>query len=41
MKIIADKMGVDIFKVIEAANTKPYGLGDFGQVQELEVIVYQ
>tara|TARA_B100000795_G_scaffold257542_1_gene230868 strand:- start:1395 stop:2681 length:1287 start_codon:yes stop_codon:yes gene_type:complete len=25
MKIIADKMGIDVFKVIEAANTKPYG----------------
>ena len=25
MKIIADKMGIDIFKIIEAANTKPYG----------------
>ena len=29
MKIIADKMGVDIFKVIEAANTKPYGFRRF------------
>ena len=25
MKIIADKMGVDIFKIIQAAKTKPYG----------------
>ena len=25
MKIIADKMGVDIFKIIKAAKTKPYG----------------
>ena len=25
MKIIADKMGIDVFKIIEAANTKPYG----------------
>ncbi len=29
MKIIADKMGVDIFKIIEAANTKPYGFRRF------------
>ena len=25
MKMIADKMGIDVFKIIEAANTKPYG----------------
>ena len=29
MKIIADKMGIDIFKIIEAANTKPYGFRRF------------
>ena len=29
MKIIADKMGVDVFKIIEAANTKPYGFRRF------------
>ena len=25
MKIIADKMGLNIFEVIEAASTKPFG----------------
>ena len=29
MKIIADKMGIDIFDVIEIANTKPYGFRRF------------
>mgnify|MGYP001319288047 CR=1 FL=1 len=29
MKMIADKMGVDVFKIIEAANTKPYGFRRF------------
>ena len=29
MKIIADKMGIDVFKVIKAANTKPYGFRRF------------
>lgn len=29
MKIIADKMGIDVFKIIEAANTKPYGFRRF------------
>ena len=25
MKVVADKMGIDIFEVIDAANTKPFG----------------
>ena len=29
IKIIADRMGVDVFKIIEAANTKPYGFRRF------------
>tara|TARA_X000000950_G_C13906230_1_gene656960 strand:+ start:287 stop:1573 length:1287 start_codon:yes stop_codon:yes gene_type:complete len=29
MKIISDKMGIDVFKIIEAANTKPYGFRRF------------
>ena len=29
MKMIADKMGIDVFKIIEAANTKPYGFRRF------------
>jgi len=29
MKIVADKMGIDVFKIIEAANTKPYGFRRF------------
>lgn len=29
MKIIADKMGIDIYEVIEAAATKPYGFTPF------------
>ena len=29
MKIIADRMGVDVYKIIEAANTKPYGFRRF------------
>tara|TARA_B100001123_G_C15334876_1_gene1032460 strand:+ start:2017 stop:3300 length:1284 start_codon:yes stop_codon:yes gene_type:complete len=29
MKMITDKMGIDVFKVIEAANTKPYGFRRF------------
>ena len=29
MKIISDRMGVDVFKIIEAANTKPYGFRRF------------
>lgn len=29
MKMIADKMDIDIFKIIEAANTKPYGFRRF------------
>ena len=29
MKVLADKMNLDIFDIIELANTKPYGLEDF------------
>jgi UDP-N-acetyl-D-glucosamine dehydrogenase len=29
MKLIADKMGIDVFKIIKAANTKPYGFRRF------------
>lgn len=29
MKILADKMGIDIFEIIEVANTKPYGFRRF------------
>ena len=25
MKIVADKMGIDIFEVVDAASTKPFG----------------
>lgn len=35
MKIVADKMGIDIFEVIDAAATKPLGLRLFIQVQVL------
>ena len=34
MKMIADKMGIDVFKIIKAANTKPYGFKGFGLVLE-------
>ena len=33
-------MGVDVFKIIEAANTKPYGLEGFGPVLGLVDIVF-
>ena len=41
MKIIADKMGVDILKLLRQQIQSHMVLGDFGLVQELEVIVYQ
>ena len=41
MKMIADKMGIDVFKIIEAVTQNHMVLEDFGQVLELVVIVYQ
>ena len=32
MKMIADKMGIDVFKIIEAANTNLMALEGFGPV---------
>ena len=29
MKIIADKMGLNIFEIIEAASTKPFGFNKY------------
>ena len=29
MKIVADNMGLDIFEIIDIANTKPYGFRKF------------
>ena len=40
MKIISDKMGIDVFKIIEAANTKPYGFRRFWPGPGIEGIVY-
>ncbi|GAE44090.1 UDP-glucose dehydrogenase [Mesobacillus boroniphilus JCM 21738] len=39
MAILCEKMGIDVWEVIDAAKTKPYGSWRFTQVQDLEVTV--
>ena len=41
MKIIADKMNLDIFEILNIAQTKPFGLKDLIQDQALEDTVYR
>ena len=41
MKIVADKMDIDIFEVIDAAKTKPFGYTPFTQDLAWVVIVFQ
>ena len=40
MKVVATKMGVDIWEVIEAAKTKPFGFKAFYPGPGLGVIVF-
>ena len=41
MKIVADRMGIDIFEVIDAAKTKPFGLPRIIPALVLVDTVYQ
>ena len=40
LKIFTDKLGLNIYEIIEAAATKPFGFMPFTLVQDLEDIVF-